>query len=278
MPGPMLIVLADGALLLASQTASRKLRLPSAPAPLVIEVLLQAFTSSSSLVQVTVKVGSASACTTTGAGLNGLRLAVDIDSGGGGKGRLTSDVSVPAISLDPVRPADEPFLYHTYASTRAGEMALTGWHPEQQEVFLCMQYEAQRRSYRTQMPNAEYWVIRCDKIAAGRLIVDRTPEEIRLVDIALLPEFRTVGIGSALMAAIMKEASQAAKAVSLHVERFNPALRWYERLGFSIVSTGPIYLEMVWPGNGLAATLPQASGSERNSGAAYVDSSDQNHV
>jgi ribosomal protein S18 acetylase RimI-like enzyme len=146
-------------------------------------------------------------------------------------------------------------------------MALTGWNAEQQEAFLRMQYDAQRRSYRMQLPDAKYWVIRCDGSAVGRLIIDRTAEEIHVVDIALLPEFRKRGIGSTLMAAIIKEASQAGKTVRLHVERFNPALRWYERLGFGVVNSGPIYLEMVW-----RAVQPDVQGSCL--GVAYVDLSD----
>jgi ribosomal protein S18 acetylase RimI-like enzyme len=143
-----------------------------------------------------------------------------------------------------------------------------------------MQYEAQRRSYRMQFPDAEYWVIRCDEVAVGRLIVDRTPEEIHVMDIALLPEFRAQGIGSTVMEAIMNEALQAEKTVRLHVERFNPALRWYERLGFGVVSTGPIYLEMVW-----RPSRPSCNGKQPASGfgpdvqdpsweRAYVDLSD----
>src|SRR5579863_1347442 len=108
-------------------------------------------------------------------------------------------IGVPAITLDPVLTSDEPFLYRTFASTRAEEMALTGWNAEQQETFLRMQYDAQRRSYLMQLPDAKYWVIRCDGNAAGRLIVERTAEEIHVVDIALLPEFRKRGIGSTLM-------------------------------------------------------------------------------
>ena len=92
--------------------------------------------------------------------------------------------------------------------------------------------------------------------------------EIHIVDIALLPEFRGLGIGSRLMAAIMTEASQAAKAVSLHVERFNPALRWYERLGFSVVGSGPIYLEMVWrPAAGAAVNRQPEAASEPEVGS-----------
>jgi len=182
--------------------------------------------------------------------------------------RPTSGIGVRAITIDPVLACDEPFLYRTFASTRAEEMALTGWNAEQQETFLRMQYEAQRRSYLMQLPEAKYWVIRCNGSAVGRLIIDGTAEEIHVVDIALLPEFRRRGIGSALMEAIIKEASQAGKTVRLHVERFNPALRWYERLGFGVVSSGPIYLEMVW-------RAPQADIQEPSlGGVAYAGSSD----
>jgi ribosomal protein S18 acetylase RimI-like enzyme len=180
---------------------------------------------------------------------------------------LTGEEGVSTIRLDRVQPSDEAFLYQTFVSTRTGEMALTGWNAEQQEAFLRMQYEAQRRSYGMQLPDAEYSVIRCDGSAAGRLILDRTAEEIHVVDIALLPEFRKRGIGSSLMTAIMKEAAQAGKTVRLHVERFNPALRWYERLGFGVVNSGPIYLEMVW-------RAAQADVQESRLGVAYADSSD----
>ena len=162
------------------------------------------------------------------------------------KDRLGSNVTSPLIRLDPIAPEDEPFLYRTFASTRSDEMALTGWNAQQQDLFLRMQYEAQRSSYLMQMPDAEYWVIRCDEMAAGRLILHRTPEKIYVVDVALIPEFRGLGIGSDLMEAIIHEASLAGKSVGLHVERFNPALRWYERLGFTVIDSGPIYFEMVW--------------------------------
>jgi len=179
----------------------------------------------------------------------------------------TLDISVPGITIDPVLSSDEECLYQTFAGTRAEEMALTGWNAEQQDTFLRMQYDAQRRSYEMQLPEAKYGVIRCDGSAAERLILDGTAEEIHVVDIALLPEFRRRGIGSALMEAIIKEASQATKTVRLHVERFNPAMRWYERLGFIVISSGPIYLEMVW-------RTAQLDLQESSLGVAYAGSSD----
>jgi ribosomal protein S18 acetylase RimI-like enzyme len=155
-------------------------------------------------------------------------------------------LSAPAITLDPATKSDQEFFYRTFASTRAAEVALTGWSADQQESFLRDQFEAQRRGYLMQTPDAQYWVIRQDGTAVGRMIVDRTPDDIHLIDIGLLPEFGARGIGSTLMAAIMQEATQEEKAVRLFVERFNSALHWYERLGFKVISGGEIYLEMLW--------------------------------
>jgi ribosomal protein S18 acetylase RimI-like enzyme len=155
-------------------------------------------------------------------------------------------LSAPEVTLDPATSSDQEFFYRTFASTRAAEVALTGWSAEQQEAFLRMQFEAQRRGYLMQTPDAQYWIIRRNGASVGRLIVDRTNEDIHLLDIGLLPEFRGHGIGSTLMASLIQEAMRERKPVRLFVERFNPALQWYERLGFKVISGGQIYLEMVW--------------------------------
>ena len=98
-----------------------------------------------------------------------------------------------------------------------------------------------------QFPQAKHWVIRHGEVAAGRMIVDRTAdEEILLIDIALLPEHRNKGIGSVLMGKLIEKASQCGKGIRIHVERFNPALAWYQRLGLRTDDKSEIYLEMVW--------------------------------
>jgi GNAT superfamily N-acetyltransferase len=152
----------------------------------------------------------------------------------------------PDIFLRPANAADGSFMYTTFSSTRIDELAVTGWSEEQKEKFLRFQFEAQRQSYLSDLPAAEYLVIQSGAAPVGRLIVERTPSEIHIVDIALLTQFRRLGIGSILMRRILAEAEQTGKSVRLFVERFNPALHWYQRLGFEIISAGPIYLEMVW--------------------------------
>ncbi len=156
------------------------------------------------------------------------------------------EVSASTVQLEQATPADSAFLYATFASTRMEELSITGWSEEQKEQFLRMQFEAQRQSYLRDLPEAKYFVIHCGTLPVGRLIVERTPTEIHIVDIALLTQFRKQGIGSILMSRVFEEAKQTGKSVRLFVEKFNPALHWYERMGFSVLSAGPIYLEMVW--------------------------------
>jgi ribosomal protein S18 acetylase RimI-like enzyme len=131
-----------------------------------------------------------------------------------------------------------------YASTRADEMAITGWTAAQQEAFLQMQFHAQRQYYLQEYPSAEYHVIQRDGVDIGRQIVNRTNSEILLMDIALLPEYRNGGIGTALIQDLMAEAEQAGQPLRLHVEFFNPALRLYERLGFTRTGEMGVYFEM----------------------------------
>jgi ribosomal protein S18 acetylase RimI-like enzyme len=155
-------------------------------------------------------------------------------------------ISEREIYLEPATVGDAACMYATFASARTEELAATGWSNEQKEQFLRLQFEAQRISYLREIPDAEYSVIRCGTAAVGRLIVERTPTEVHVVDIALLTEFRRQGIGSVLMGRIFDEAEKAGKPVRLFVEKFNPALQWYERMRFEVIRTGPIYLEMVW--------------------------------
>jgi len=151
-----------------------------------------------------------------------------------------------SVALRPVQPEDDAFLYQVYASTRADEMAITGWTAAQQEDFLQMQFHAQRHYYLEQYPTAEYHIIQRDGVDIGRRIVNRMGGEILLMDIALLPEYRNRGIGTVLLQDLMAEAAQAGKPMRLHVEFFNRALRLYERLGFSKIGDMGVYFEMEW--------------------------------
>jgi GNAT superfamily N-acetyltransferase len=153
------------------------------------------------------------------------------------------------IRFRPITPEDGELLYRVYASTREEELSTVVWEPGQKEAFLHQQFEAQHRWYQENYEGAEFLVILKDEVPAGRLYVVRWEKEIRLVDIALLPEHRNGGAGSAILAEILAEGRAVGKPVTIHVERFNPALRLYQRLGFvPIEERGPYFLMQRAPG------------------------------
>src|ERR1051325_7775009 len=150
----------------------------------------------------------------------------------------------PAATLRVATPADQDFLFAVYASTRDEELRLWGWDENQKRMFLEMQFRGQCQQYSLCYPQADSSIILFGDVQAGRLLVDRSGEEITLVDIALLPEYRNRGIGTALIQSLLEEATGFQKNVALHVLRASAAARLYERLGFTKVSEDGIYLEM----------------------------------
>ena len=87
-----------------------------------------------------------------------------------------------------------------------------------------MQFHAQADWYRQHYADASFDVVLVDGEPAGRLYLHRGETEIRIVDIALLPEHRGSGIATSLLRDLLAEADAAGKSVTIHVERLNPAL------------------------------------------------------
>jgi ribosomal protein S18 acetylase RimI-like enzyme len=151
------------------------------------------------------------------------------------------------IGLRPVQDVDEALLYRLYASTRMDELAQVPWTEAQLDAFLKMQFDMQKRGYRMQFPAADHSIILSGEREIGRLLINRTDDELLLVDITLLPEFRGRGIGGSLLRELQNEATGEGKSVRLSVIPTNPARRLYERAGFSQVGeSGGLHLDMLW--------------------------------
>ena len=150
------------------------------------------------------------------------------------------------IHLRPTRPEDLPFLQRVYASSREQELKAVDWNQQQKDDFLRMQFEAQHSHYTEHFPDGDFQLVLKGDEAIGRLYVDRCSNEIRIIDIALLPDFQGKGTGSGLLEALLDEARQFDLPLRIHVEKFNPALRWYERLGFRQIEDKGVYLFMEW--------------------------------
>ena len=139
---------------------------------------------------------------------------------------------------------DEPFLRRLYASVREDELAVVPWDEDDKEAFLRQQFDAQDTYYRQHYEGATYDVIDVDGEPAGRFYVARWDDEIRIMDVALLPEYRGRGIGTTLIQALLDEGVRTGKRVSIHVEKHSPALRLYERLGFEQAADRGVYILM----------------------------------
>jgi ribosomal protein S18 acetylase RimI-like enzyme len=141
---------------------------------------------------------------------------------------------------------DLPFLLGVYASTRAVELAATDWSDQQKAAFLEAQFRAQHAHYQQYYPNADWLVTMREGEDIGRLYIERWPSQHRIIDIAFLPAHRGRGFGEALLRDLMDEAAACGKAVSIHVEKFNPAMRLYCRLGFLTEEDKGVYDLMRW--------------------------------
>ena len=150
------------------------------------------------------------------------------------------------LSLRLSEPADETFLETVYAETRRGELAICNWSREQENAFFKMQFLMQNKAYAMQFPDADFYVVESNRIPIGSLIVERGGE-IKLVNIALLPEFRSQGIGTLLLEHLQTEAKAANKPLTLHVLKTNDrAVSLYQRRGFTVSDDNEIYLAMRW--------------------------------
>jgi ribosomal protein S18 acetylase RimI-like enzyme len=151
------------------------------------------------------------------------------------------------VTLREAEASDDDFLFALYSSTRRDEMVAWGMPDAQREMFLRLQYRAQQQRYLAEREHSTHDIILRDGVPIGRLIVVRSADELRLADIALLPEQRGSRIGSALIRELQAEATAARLPLRLHVARDNAgAARLYERLGFAVCGDNGSHLKMEW--------------------------------
>lgn len=162
------------------------------------------------------------------------------------------------VNLRPSSAADHADLFAVFASTRADEFMHLDWEPDRIVALLADQCRLQDTYYHRRYPQAHFDVVLCDDKMVGRLYHNWSETELRIIDIALLPDWRGQGIGTRLMHALVSVASQHGKSASLYVEVDNPVCALYERLGFKVVGEEGAYQLMQRPADAPAlAGLPQ---------------------
>lgn len=153
------------------------------------------------------------------------------------------------FALRPFLDADEEFLVGLYRSTRESELAMAPWSDQQREAFVRSQHASQLGHYQSKYPAAEHLIIEVEGNPVGRIYVDRRSDEIRILDISLLPEHRGRGIGSPIIGELMREASRDGKSLTIYLESIGDGARsrsLFERLGFRPVETNGFHILYSW--------------------------------
>ena len=131
-------------------------------------------------------------------------------------------VAPPQVSLRPAETRDREFLVRLYRTTREAELSLVPWSEDEKQQFAELQFAAQDAAYHGRYPDGDFLIVEAAGQPIGRLYTGRLPDEIRVIDIVLLPEFCGRGIGGGLIATVMDRATGAGLAVRLYVEQWNP--------------------------------------------------------
>lgn len=148
------------------------------------------------------------------------------------------------IHIRSITENDFPFLMKVYRSTREKELETTGWTEEEKTKFTDIQFNTQHSYYTNSYIGTEFKIIEVNNVDVGRLYTWRTNDQIRIMDIAILPEHIRRGIGTKILTDLVKESEQTGKKLNIHVEYNNPAVRLYERLGFKKTDDTGIYFFM----------------------------------
>lgn len=151
-----------------------------------------------------------------------------------------------SVPLRPATALDGVFLFRLYVTTRDLEMSILPWPVERKESFLRSQFEARELHYSHSFTRADNLVVLFEDAPIGRLYIDRGEFEIRIIDFALLPEYRGKGIGASLIRNLQREATETSRKLTGNVDRWNRAVTFWRRLGFQLDETAPIYLPMEW--------------------------------
>lgn len=155
-------------------------------------------------------------------------------------------ITTAKVSLRPETAEDTNFIEELFIADKDEQ---EGWRhllPSERTKILKSQSRYQLDHYRKNFPHAWFCIIEVDGKPAGRFYVNQTPKEMRVVDISILPEYRQHGIGSTLIQQIITESQRLNLPLRLRVDPLNPALGFYQKLGFVVIANEESRLHLEW--------------------------------
>lgn len=139
----------------------------------------------------------------------------------------------PTLTLRPTEPADEAFLRRLFGGALAPEVQAMPLAAPHRAALIDSMFRGQTQAYRQQFPGSDDAIVLEGDVPVGRLIVHRSADALRVVDISLVPAARGRGLGGTLLRSVLDRAQAMRLPVDLRVRPRNPAIRLYSRLGFA---------------------------------------------
>jgi len=155
----------------------------------------------------------------------------------------------PVITLRPVTAQDREFLLQAYAAGREFELSLVPWDEAMKRAFVEHQFDAQNAHYQQEMPGSTHEIIVIDNEPGGRIYLHRTPTEIAILDLVVLPRFRKQGVATRLISDLQAEAAREGKSIRIFIENFNSAASLLQKLGFTVTSDDGVNRRYEWVRN-----------------------------
>jgi ribosomal protein S18 acetylase RimI-like enzyme len=150
------------------------------------------------------------------------------------------------ITLRPATATDREVLLAIFAASRSIELSMVPWDDERKQLFVAQQLDAQTAYYREKYPDATHDIIELEGKPVGRIYADRRPDEIAILDVAVLNECSRKGIGSTVIRRLQTEAAATRRSIGVLVEVYNPSQEFFIGLGFAAVSEDGMNRRFEW--------------------------------
>ncbi len=147
-----------------------------------------------------------------------------------------------AIDLRPVCPADDELIARLFAESRPDLDLLPA---DLRGELLDLQQRAQHAEHAAAYPGATHDIVVANGVDVGRIILDVSIAETRVVDLVVARDHRRRGIATAVLADVLAQADDSACPVVLSVWPTNhPAIDLYTGLGFETVAGDGVHVAM----------------------------------
>ncbi|MBU3886946.1 GNAT family N-acetyltransferase [Methylosinus sporium] len=142
-------------------------------------------------------------------------------------------------------PADAAFRFELFCRSRPPGEEFGALDPSLRDMLLRQQFLAQIAGYHAQFPQARHEILEIGEEPVGRLVVERGVEALHIVDLAIMPQWRSRGIGARLLRELADEARIAHMPARFRSFLLNEdGNRLFQRLGF--IPVARTELQIVW--------------------------------